>query len=264
MRPVACLTAISLAAVLLIGCGAASSSGSGASASPVGTATPTASPASVPSLTVAATPSCPLSDSGTCLGTLAAGSYSSSSFHPLLTYRVPAGWSNFLDIPGLYLLMPPGAPPPGNTITSDFIGVQTSVAAQATVTAGNPCSLDPAPGVGTTPQAIADWLTRQPGLRVTARHAVTLGNLTGIALDVRMAPDWTKGCVTSGVADPVVPLFVGVAPSQFDHEIAPGYAERDYLLLYRGGTLLVNLIDGSGGPHLAAYAAVAATFTFGK
>jgi hypothetical protein len=92
----------------------------------------------------------------------------------------------------------------------------------------------------------------------------TLGVLSGIVLDVRLAAGWTKGCLASGITGAVVPLVVGVAPSQFDHEIAAGFAERDYLLGYGGGTLLVNLVDGSGGGRLSGYAAIAATFNFGN
>jgi hypothetical protein len=71
-----------------------------------------------------------------------------------------------------------------------------------------------------------------------------------------------KGCLSSGATVPAVPLLVGIGPSSFDHEVAPGSAERHYLLAYKGGTLDVGLIDTSGGRDLATYAALVRTFLF--
>jgi hypothetical protein len=58
------------------------------------------------------------------------GTYSTSAFHPKLTYTATAGWQNFDDSPGTFLLVPPGAPVPGNTINTGFITAATSVAAE--------------------------------------------------------------------------------------------------------------------------------------
>jgi hypothetical protein len=198
---------------------------------------------------------CPIPQSGPCLGKLTAGRYTSGDFRPRLTFRVPAGWANYLDMSGLYLLQPPGAQPPGNSIAGGFIGLETSVAPEAF-----DCK-SPVGGVRTTPSAIAAWITKQRGLVISDRHAVTLGGLHGIVLDVRMAHG-AKGCLSSGATVPAVPLLVGVGPSSFDHEVAPGSVERHYLLGYKGGTLDVGLIDTSGGRHLAAYAVIARTFLF--
>jgi hypothetical protein len=44
---------------------------------------------------------------------------------------VPAGWANYLDIPGLYLLQPPGSKAPGSSIAGNFIGLETRVAPEA-------------------------------------------------------------------------------------------------------------------------------------
>jgi hypothetical protein len=200
---------------------------------------------------------CPIPQSGPCLGKLAAGKYMTGAFRPRLTFHVPAGWANYLDVSGLYLLQPPGAQPPGNFIVGSFIGLETSVAPEA-----SDCR-SPVGGVGTTPSAIAAWLTKQRGLVISHQHAVTLGGLHGAVLDVRIARG-AKGCLSSGATVPAVPLLVGVGPSSFDHEVAPGSAERHYLLGYNGGTLDVGLIDPSGGRHLASYAAIVKTFLFAR
>lgn len=194
---------------------------------------------------------CPMPDSGTCLGKLAGGTYTSQSFRPKFSFRVSAGWSNYLDISGLYLLQPPGANPPGDSIAGSFIGLETSVAPE-----GFDCR-SRVPGVQTTPAAIAAWMSRQRGLAISRRHTVALGGLHGVALDVRMARG-ARGCLSAGATAPGVPLLVGIGPSSFDHEVAPGIAERHYLLAYKGGTLDVQIIDASGGRH----AAIAGTFRF--
>jgi hypothetical protein len=198
---------------------------------------------------------CPVPDSGTCLGTLSAGTHTATSFRPRLTFTVPGGWSNYLDISGLYLLQPPGAEPPGNTIAGGFIGLETRVAPEAA-----DCQ-SPVGGVGTTPAAIEGWIARQHDLVVSNKHAVTVGGLRGVSLDIRMAKG-AKGCLSAGATVPAAPLLVGVGPSSFDHEVAPRVAERHYLLAYKGGTLDIQMIDTSGGHHLPSYAAIVNSFHF--
>ncbi len=198
---------------------------------------------------------CPVPDSGTCLGVLAAGTYTSHSFRPKFRFHVPARWANYLDIPGLYLLQPPGAKPPGTSIEGYFIGLETRVAPEA-----RDCQSH-VNGVQTTPAAIADWMTKQHDLVVGHRHAISVGGLHGIALDVRMARG-AKGCLSQGATTPAAPLLVGIGPSSFDHEVAPGSDERHYLLAYKGGTLDIQMVDTSGGAHLASYTAIVGTFRF--
>lgn len=58
------------------------------------------------------------------------------------------------------------------------------------------------------------------------------------------------------------PLLVGVDPSSFDHEVAPGSDERHYLLAYKRGTLDIQMVDTSGGGDLSSDAAIVGTFRF--
>ena len=53
------------------------------------------------------TADCPNYEGGLCLGKLDAGTYSTSEFKPKLTYTVPAGWANYEDLRGQFLLVPP-------------------------------------------------------------------------------------------------------------------------------------------------------------
>jgi hypothetical protein len=198
---------------------------------------------------------CPVQDSGTCLGVLAAGTYTSSSFHPLLTFTVPSQWANYLDVSGLYLLQPPGSKPPGNSIAGSFIGLETSVAPEA-----SDCQ-SPVRGVERTPKAIVKWMQKKRSLMVRHVHAAVLGGLRGLVVDVRMRRGAT-GCLSVGATQRAAPLLVGVGPSSFDHEVAPHFAERHYLLRYKRGTLDVALVDAAGGQRLANFNKLVATFKF--
>jgi len=221
----------------------------------LGIASSTATAAMGFQLAPSASHRCPVADSGTCRGVLAAGAYASRSFRPRFSFHVPARWANYLDISGLYLLQPPGARPPGNSIEGNFIGLETRVAPEA-----RDCQ-SPVNGVMTTPAAIANWMAKQRDLVVDHRHAVTQGGLHGVALDVRMARG-AKGCLSAGATTPAAPLLVGIGPSSFDHEVAPGNDERHYLLAYKGGALDVEMVDTSGGGHLPRYTAIVRTFNF--
>jgi hypothetical protein len=60
-----------------------------------------------------------------------AGTYDTVLFQPSLAYTVAAGWANFEDEPGNFLLVPPNGDLGGaNAGTSDFIGVYTNARAR--------------------------------------------------------------------------------------------------------------------------------------
>lgn len=240
--------------VLAVGCVSSSASARTNASTPARTGPSALAPVAG---RVAVSKSCPVPDSGTCLGKLAAGKYSSRTFQPTFSFRVPRGWANYLDVSGLYLLQPPGATPPGNFIAGGFIGLETSVAPEAFDCQSRVI------GVQTTPSAIAAWMTKQRGLVTSHRHAVALGGLHGVAIDLRMVRG-ARGCLSSGATVPAVPLLVGTGPSSFDHEVGPGYAERHYLLGYEHGTLDVAVVDASGGRHLASYDAIVRTFRLAR
>ena len=203
------------------------------------------------------TPSCPVPDSGRCLGMLASGRYTTSGFRPILTYRVPNGWSNYLDVPGGFLLMPPGAQPPGELIAGDFISVVAHVAAEAS-DCSSPHS---APGVGRSASDIVGWMRQQRDLTTTKPEAANIGGLRGKTLEVRMTPG-AKGCLAPGATKLAAPLLVGTGPFGFDHEIGHGILERDYVFDHAGSTVAIEVIDTSGGAHLTRYLKIVKTFRF--
>jgi hypothetical protein len=226
--------------------------GSGSSSEPA--AAPAGTPAAgVPSSEATTRPPCPNPEGQFCLGKLDAGTYSTVQFQPALTYTVPTGWSNFEDLAGNFLLVPPTGHLKGvDAGTSDFIGVYRSVVAH-----DNTCPSAPAPGVGTSPAAIMKWLQRDPAFGASRPQPVTIGGLSGFVTDLRIAPSWKMTCRYSH-GQPIAPLIVGSSSTFLDHNLIPGQATRLYLL---GSTseegqpaaLAIEVVDIKDAGHLAAY-----------
>jgi hypothetical protein len=241
------------ALLVLSACG--SGSGSGQADSP-------ASPSIAPSSSSAPPRHCPNPHGQRCLGKVPAGTYDTTVFRPGLEYTLPAGWANYEDTPGNFLLVPPTGNLPGvDGGTSDFIGVYTSVLGHA-----NTCPSVQAPGVGTTPAAIMRWLQRDPAVRASPVQHVTIGGLSGLVVTLRMAPTWKMTCHWTHGA-PVAPLIVGSISSYLDHNVAPGQATRLYLLAHdnsegQSAALAIEVVDIKDAGHLAAYSRLVSQFTF--
>jgi hypothetical protein len=190
---------------------------------------------------------CPNPEGQQCLGKLKPGTYKTVVFEPTLTYTVPAGWTNFEDTPGNFLLVPRRGDLPGvNAGTSDFIGVYTSVAAEA-----RSCTSQAAVGIAAHPEAIARWIRRQDGLISKPPRPVVIGGLKGVSIDVVLAKGAGLHC--PGYAPAYFPILIGLSPSSLDHGLIPGLTWRLYLLAFRDGTLAIEVNDLAHGKHLAEY-----------
>jgi hypothetical protein len=260
-----------VAALLLAGCSSgpvtsklspaatsiAPSTASSIAISPVASAAPSIPTLPSPAASSATPGGCPVPNGGECRGPLAAGTYSTVTFGPTITYTVPAGWANVEDLPGNFSLLPPGGTVAGiNAGTSDFIGVYTSVAAD-----GSDCTAQPAQGVGLSASAIAQALATRPGLASTAPEATTVGGLKGLVLDVKLKKGGTKQACPGGV--PHVALIVGVSPSDLEHanrwclhppSLFPQHGQR---------VLAIEIDDSTGGKHLDGYDVVVRSLKFG-
>ena len=127
-------------------------------------------------------PVCPNPEGGVCLGDLDSGTYVTRVFRPTLTYTVPEGWSNMEDLRGNFLLLPPGGTLEGvNAGTSDYLGVYTSV-----VPPGH-CNGQPSTTVPHTFDGLVEFLTSNEAIAVSNRHDVSVGGLSGVAMDLEMA-----------------------------------------------------------------------------
>ena len=165
--------------------------------------------------------SCVNNGGGACLGDLAAGTYRTTRFRPQVRYTVPMGWTNSQDLPGNLLLQPAGG-------DERYVGIYRNA------TVPDRCHDRAAPGVGTSVEAIADWLSHHPGLDASAAQPVTVGGLQGVRMDVALRWDWRQTCEFSA-GRPVVAFLYGGGPSVLHHVLLPGFTERLYLLTVPGG-----------------------------
>lgn len=177
---------------------------------------------------------------------LPAGTYTSRTFQPPVSYTVPAGWTVPVDNATFFQLVPAG---------SDVLGIDLFGDPRAA--AQDPaCPDTPEPGVGTTSLDLTTWIRARPGLTVSAPRIVTLGGLRGTELEISIVPGWTASCSFAN-GTPTVPLFIG--PKQEYRWVVAG-TERlrlDLLDVPGGGTVVVD-IDAFDGSLYDAFVKVAA------
>jgi hypothetical protein len=238
--------ALSVSAVVA-GCGGGSSGGTPAARSESSAPTPSAT-----------RPACPNPDGGQCLGDLEAGDYSTVDLIPGLSYAVPDGYSNLEDLTGNFILVPTGQTVDTvNNGSSDFIGVYGSV-----VPAADCDSAAPQNFVNTVPN-FAKWLASTAGFAISKRHAVTIGGLTGVVLDLRIAKGYAKSCPYSN-GRPTRPLMAGINPSGLEHGLDPGVVDRLYLLTNRSNVLAIEVMDVKDAGHLDQYSSMVQAFKFNQ
>jgi hypothetical protein len=241
-----------LASIVLLGACAGGSrpAPTQAASVPVATATarqtvapspvPVDSPVASVARSVAARP-CPNPEVGAgndCLGPVAAGTYTTQRFSPTLTYTVPAGWSNLEDMAGNFLLLPPGSKLEGvNTNVSDYLGVYSSVVAPAH------CTGKYDPTVKGTLEGLVGWLKADPAITLTNVHDVTVGGLSGVAMDIALKNPDGDGCPEGHWAD----VYVGAYPTSLVHAVDRDYPIRIFLLRNGERTLAIELADAPGG-----------------
>ena len=100
------------------------------------------------------------------------------------------------------------------------------------------------------------------GFRDPRFHHVSVGGLSGLVADLRLARGWTKTCIYSDGL-PVQPLITGLGVSGLDHNVIPGSVTRLYLLDYLQGALAIEVVDIKDANHLASYSRLVRTLRFG-
>ena len=140
--------ALSIAAVTAA-CGGEPTSAPGRESGRTGSPTEASSSAAEPP--PEASVACPNSMGGECLGELEGGErYRTETFAPQITYATPAGWSNQEDLPGNFLLLPPGRSiDEVDAGAADYVGIYSG----ASVAAAD-CAPEPMKGVGLQPDAV--------------------------------------------------------------------------------------------------------------
>jgi len=147
--------------------------------------------ASLPPASPTSRPQCLPPSEGTCLGQLKAGTYTSATFRPAVTFTVGDGWSNFEDTSGNFKLVAPGSSiDDWLASTADYIALYTSIAPAA------PCA-GAAPGLKGA-NAMVAYLVHQPALAATLPKQATVSGLSGAVLDIRLTDNWKKSCFPTG------------------------------------------------------------------
>jgi serine/threonine-protein kinase len=195
---------------------------------------------------------------GTCLGELTAGTHSSATFQPKLTYTVPIDWTNFLDHGVVFGLVPPGGDWQSiDPEKSDALFVIDHAAAPRGACLDGHSTIS-------TPAAYLRSLVRNPALATTTPRSVNVGGLSGFVVDLRIRKTWTKSCPFSH-GQPFVQTITDLAPrlSDLSHGLIPQpMVMRLYLLGYRGGTLAIEVDALTDPAKLDKYSNVVESFHF--
>jgi hypothetical protein len=185
---------------------------------------------------------------------LPAGTYTSQSFQPALTFTLPTGWDIPSDSATYLLLGPAGSDIAGIHLFRDLRAASMDAA----------CLTSPEPGVGSSSADLSRWIQGHAGLAVSNPRLVSVGGLRGTELDIAIASGWTAACpFANGM--PSVSLFVG-ATADFRWVVAGNERLRlDLLDLPSGGTVVVDIDDFDGSVMsdlLAAATPIVKSFAF--
>jgi hypothetical protein len=163
-----------------------------------------------------------------------AGTYTTSSFQPALTFTVPAGWELVADTPTWVQLQPAGAPDLGIYVFRDAFALSQESSCPTTEEAG----------VGRTSSALVTWLRGLPGVTSTSPALVTVGGLRGASVDLSIKDGWTTSCpFANGI--PTVPLIRNDGIERW--VLAGSERLRFYVLdVPGGGTIIVDVDDFEG------------------
>lgn len=182
---------------------------------------------------------CPNPMGGQCLGELEGRTrHQTETFTPQIMYTTPAGWSNMEDLPGNFLLLPPGRSIDGvDAGTADYLGIYSG----ASVSAAD-CAPEAMPGVGLDPKAVVKALAERPGLKVSAPGEIVVGGLKGMVIVIDLEPGTRAGCKVEGDLT-IVPLFIGVGPASVEHAQVPGLRTHLYVLDNGRSNVIVEVSD---------------------
>jgi len=132
------------------------------------------------------------------MGDLTAGEHVSTLFRPFendagrLAYTVPSGWADNYECANcLYLARSSGAAGTAIGLYGDAIPASQDAAC-------NPSS----PRAGATAVEVATWLKTLEGLVVGGPEPVIVGGLSGVTVDLSIAPGWTNRCSYSQSGGP--------------------------------------------------------------
>jgi len=237
--------------------GPTATAGPSASEAPGSTGTATAEPTSALPIDLPRPTDIPTDGSceqeHVCLGLLEPGTtYTTTEFAAQFSFTVPeAGWQNRVDAGHTIQLLPIAVP--GDVVV--FFPDPRATDALGQYEAG----------IGSSVQDLATWLAANPLLDVTPATAVTVGGLTGLRMDVRLADKTHNSGPTDCPVQACLVYFAGSDPESWSYGVAGSGAQRIYLLTRPEGVvaIIVDSWDGTTFDTLAeASDAILASVTF--
>jgi hypothetical protein len=155
-----------------------------------------------------------------CPGNLAAGSHTSTNFTHPITYMVPAGWAAAWDLSKSFSLehqvdfIREGSFRSSNLWPSIYVFPDPQAAVQ-----DGSCVVATEPGIGSSPDALVNWVAKRPGIVASKPTDIKIGDKTGRMVDVQVASTWSRRCgMLDGHGDrqtppvPYIALVRGAGP----------------------------------------------------
>jgi hypothetical protein len=191
---------------------------------------------------------------GSCRGTLGPGSYTTNGFKPALTYGVPTGWANDLDVHAIFVLLDAAGGqaryPDGTTFRDGVYVYRRPIATSAT-------SKTALKGIGTKARDLAQWLSGHADLVASSPVPVAIGGANGYRLEIALSTSpGTKPdrCTADHGATRCASLFLSDAPAAkpggpdwYDFGIVGPEAAVVYLLDAPSGDTVMVVIDDVDG-----------------
>ncbi len=176
-----------------------------------------------------------------CLGTLDAGTHSTTVFQPGFSYTVPEGWQHLEEFQTSLLLLAPD-----ETLEEVFAGTVTAIwvmsqaaAAQQTCNPGSDRSVE------TSVDAVVGHLQERTDIELSEPEQVEIGGLSGVEFDATQNPEEALSC-EGYEGEPWTPIIAGKSS---EDSIASGPLEGTltrYVLLQHDDELLAITIDHDG------------------
>jgi hypothetical protein len=174
-----------------------------------------------------------------CEGVLSPGTHTTTTFRPVLSFTTETGWVNTMDRDRAYTLHNLEWP-------AHFFQIYSQVAIPEQ---NATCSAERKPGAGS---AVADWVefySSHPGLDTTEPVSFTLGEQSGVQLDLHVASDWTATCPNS--IAPAVFLITNDADVPDRVKWIDDQRVAVWIVDVRGTTVIVYLESGPSDVAMA-------------
>jgi hypothetical protein len=195
LRPMAAVAAVivlALAGIAIVG--TSSVPGTGGTASPSPTPTPVVSPSSATASPPWDSPRAgPCGERG-CGGPQTAGTYTSKSLKPAVTYTLTTDWINLRDWAEFFQLYP-DTPTNRALAAAGQYPSHILILPNTTVSASAACASDsPSDSTDVDAAGFIEFMSTRKNLATTGPAPVTIGGLTGQQIDASIKPGWT-GCL---------------------------------------------------------------------